>query len=77
MAGEYLLNNNEPTAIWEEQYLAHFPAQTEILLVGYLNARIGRLWEQREDKLATIIVFHDLEYQAQHFLPWSRYSGMK
>ena len=77
VVGAYVLSNKQPMVRWIEQDLVQCLEQTDILLMGDLNARINQPQYQQEKEPANIIAAHCLEGQVQQFLYWRHYRGMK
>ena len=65
-------SNNVPDVNFVEQVLQAAPNGLDIILMGYLNARLGNPRDKHEADLATTLAYLSLVNMEYHFLPRSQ-----
>ena len=46
-----------------------------MIMMGYLNMRLGEPSEKSEEELSTVLLDRGLVNMKDHFLPWRQYQG--
>ena len=67
--------NDAPTIFHMEQALGQAAKGVEVIILGYINIRLGEPRITQEEELATVVVDCGLEDMTDHFMPRWRYRG--